>query len=394
MLKRSVDLRVLVIALTTVILFSCGAFHRADNALLTKSGNAICCMPPGGARFASSAVVCENSKSPVAHVSAAGGIAAGASSNISDEHPGMVWVDGGSFQMGGDNSQAADDEYPKHKVSVTGFWMDITEVTNAQFEQFVKATGYITTAERKPDWNELKKQLPPGTPEPDASLLVPASLVFVAPPGEVSLHDYSQWWQWKEGADWRHPHGPGSTIDGKEQHPVVHISWFDAQAYCKWAGKRLPTEAEWEWAARGKLSNNIYPWGNEAIDQGAAKANSWQGHFPDQNNVRDKYYYTAPVKSYDANGYGLYDMAGNVWEWCADYYDSHYYQTIDKPEGVSNPQGPDKAYDPNEPLAFKRVIRGGSFLCNDGYCSGYRVARRMKTSEDSGMEHLGFRCVQ
>lgn len=351
----------------------------AVEAAKIKCATGICCMPAATARFAAA-------KPTTAVINPAAVNA--------NNHAGMVWIEGGTFQMGGDNDQAAPDEYPKHKVTVSGFWMDATEVTNAQFEQFVKATGYITTAERKPDWNELKKQLPPGTPEPDAAVLVPASLIFNAPPGEVPLNDYSQWWQWKEGADWKHPHGPGSNIGGKENFPVVHISWYDAQAYCKWAGKRLPAEAEWEWAARGGLINNIYPWGNEAVDEGKPKANSWQGHFPDKNNARDGHYYAAPVKSYAPNGYGLYDMAGNVWEWCADYYDSHYYQSIHKTGGVTNPQGPAKAFDPDEPLAFKRVIRGGSFLCNDGYCSGYRVSRRMKTSEDSGMEHLGFRCVQ
>lgn len=393
--KRNVRVvaSVMMATLATIILFSCGAFHRSDSSLPVRSGRAVCCMPANASRFTVAGDVFGDN-APIACTAATGERVEAAPANTADSHPGMVWIEGGSFRMGGDNSQAADDEYPKHKVSVDGFWMDITEVTNEQFEKFVKATGYITTAERKPDWEELKKQLPPGTPAPDTSLLVPASLIFVAPPGEVSLNDYSQWWQWKEGADWRHPHGPGSNIEGKEHYPVVHISWYDAQAYCKWAGKRLPTEAEWEWAARGKLTDNIYPWGNEAIDQGAAKANYWQGHFPDHNTVMDTYYYAAPVKSYNANGYGLYDMAGNVWEWCSDYYDSGYYQSIDKPEGVSNPKGPLKSYDPNEPLAFKRVIRGGSFLCNDGYCSGYRVARRMKTSEDSGMEHLGFRCVQ
>ncbi|MDB4901301.1 MAG: formylglycine-rating enzyme family protein [Mucilaginibacter sp.] len=313
---------------------------------------------------------------------------------IKEAHAGMVWIKTGTFLMGGDNKQAAIDEYPKHKVTVDGFWMDATEVTNAQFAQFVKATAYITTAERKPDWTALKKQLPPGTPKPDDSLLVAASLVFAPPAHTVSLDDYSQWWEWKKDANWKHPHGPGSNIKGKENYPVVHISWFDAVAYCKWAGKRLPTEAEWEWAARGGLQNKLYPWGDEPVDEGKVKANTWQGHFPDQNTLRDKFYGLAPVASFAANGYGLYDMAGNVWEWCADYYNNKYYQTISRPGGIKNPQGPANSFDPDEPYAKKRVIRGGSFLCNESYCTGYRVSRRMKSTEDSGMEHLGFRGVQ
>ncbi|GAA4335554.1 formylglycine-generating enzyme family protein [Mucilaginibacter gynuensis] len=308
-------------------------------------------------------------------------------------HEGMVWIPGGEYLMGGDNEQAAEDEYPKHKVEVSGFWMDITEVTNAQFEKFVKATGYLTTAEQKPDWEELKKQLPPGTPKPDESLLVPASLVFSPPDHEIALDNYAQWWSWQKGANWQHPQGPASTIKGKENYPVVHISYYDALAYCKWAGKRLPTEAEWEWAARGGLKNNIYPWGNEAVDAGKPKANSWQGSFPWKNTVKDKYYRAAPVKSFSPNNYKLYDMAGNVWEWCADLYHNQYYSEVNKPNGVKDPRGPATSYDPEEPNAKKRVIRGGSFLCNDSYCSGYRVARRMKSTEDSGMEHLGFRCV-
>jgi len=310
-----------------------------------------------------------------------------------DTHNDMVLIKPGTFLMGGDNSQAQPDEYPKHKVTVKGFWMDATEVTNAQFAAFVKATGYVTTAERKPDWNELKKQLPPGTPKPADSLLVAASLVFDPPKHPVDLNDFTQWWAWKKGADWRHPHGPGSSIRGKENYPVVHISWYDAEAYCKWAGKRLPTEAEWEWAARGGLQNKIYPWGDEPVETGKPKANTWQGHFPDKNTDWDKFYGLAPVASFAPNGYGLYDMAGNAWEWCADYYNYNYYQTIAKPGGVNDPKGPATSYDPDEPYAKKRVIRGGSFLCNDSYCSGYRVARRMKSTEDSGMEHLGFRCV-
>jgi len=304
---------------------------------------------------------------------------------------GMVWIKPGTFMMGADNKQAAPDEYPKHRVTVNGFWMDTTVVTNAEFAKFVKATRYVTTAERKPDWNELKKQLPPGTAKPDDSVLVAASLVFNPPAHSVSLDDYSQWWTWKKGADWRHPHGPGSSIKGKGSYPVVHVSWFDAVAYCKWAGKRLPTEAEWEWAARGGLKNKIYPWGDEPVDESKIKANTWQGHFPDQNTLRDKFYGLAPVASFAPNGYGLYDMAGNVWQWCADYYNNQYYQTL--ANGAIDPKGPAKSYDPDEPYARKRVIRGGSFLCNESYCSGYRVARRMKSTEDGGLEHVGFRCV-
>jgi formylglycine-generating enzyme len=330
------------------------------------------------------------------HIPPRFGTSKGRSSEVTNEHAshkGMVKIESGAFQMGGDNNQASADEYPKHKVTVNSFWMDQTEVTNRQFEEFVKATGYITTAEKKPDWEEIKKQVPPGTPKPEESMLVPASLVFSSPSQTVSLTDYSKWWTWKEGADWKHPHGPDSNIKGKENFPVVHVSWYDAQAYCKWAGKRLPTEAEWEWAARGGLVNNIYPWGNEPIDAGKPKANTWQGQFPNKNTLRDGFYFTAPVKSFPPNGYGLYDMAGNVWEWCADYYNADYYKKINKPDGIRNPNGPEKSFDPQEPYAIKRVLRGGSFLCNDSYCSGYRVARRMKSSEDTGTEHTGFRCV-
>jgi len=312
----------------------------------------------------------------------------------SETHKGMVWIPKGEFMMGGDNDQSSADEYPKHRVAVDGFWMDQSELTNAQFAQFVKATNYITTAERKPNWEELKKELPPGTTKPDDSLLVPASLVFFSPRDRITSNDASQWWEWRRGADWKHPRGPGSNIKGKENYPVVQVSWYDAQAYCKWSGKRLPTEAEWEYAARGGLGNNIYPWGNEPIDQGKAKCNSWQGTFPYKNNLKDKYFYTAPVKSYMPNGFELYDMAGNVWEWCSDYYNNSYYSAVSKPEGIKNPKGPIVSYDPDEPFARKRVIRGGSFLCNDGYCSGYRVARRMKSTEDSGLENVGFRCVK
>lgn len=305
---------------------------------------------------------------------------------------GMLLIPGGTFAMGADNNQAGNDEYPKHLVKVDSFLMDEHEVTNAQFEKFVNATGYITTAEKKPNWEDLKKTVPPGTPKPPDSVLVAASLVFKQTNQEVDLNDYNQWWSWVPGADWKHPQGPGSNIKGKDNYPVVQVSWYDAVAYCKWAGKRLPTEAEWEWAARGGLKNNIYPWGNEGVNNGKPKANTWEGNFPYYNNAKDGFVRVAPVKSFAPNGYKLYDMAGNVWEWCSDWFDANYYSTL---KGlVVNPKGSDKSFDPDEPYAEKKSLRGGSFLCNDSYCSGYRNSRRMKSSPDTGLEHTGFRCVK
>jgi formylglycine-generating enzyme required for sulfatase activity len=305
---------------------------------------------------------------------------------------GMIFIKGGTFTMGGDNNQASADEFPKHKVQVDDFWMDATEVTNAQFQKFVEATNYVTTAERKPDWEEMKKTLPPGTPRPSDDMMVAASLVFKQTSGPVDLNDYSQWWNWVPGANWKHPEGPGSSIEGKENYPVVQVSWYDAMAYCKWAGKRLPTEAEWEFAARGGLENNIYPWGNESINEGKSKANSWGGKFPYYNDDKDGFVRLASVKSFIPNRYGLYDMAGNVWEWCSDWYDANYYKSFHSI--AINPEGPARSYDPEDNYTPKRSLRGGSFLCNDSYCSGYRVARRMKSSPDTGLEHTGFRCVK
>lgn len=369
------------IAVASLLLYSCNppgkpsGFSTSEDPAVKDSAN--CCMPKSTNRFS------------------AGDTNALTASGQVPQHgyDGMVRIPGGSFLMGGNNDQASADEFPRHKVTVSGFWMDETEVTNRQFAEFVEATGYVTTAELKPEWEELSKDLPPGTPEPDESLLVPASMVFVPSEKPVDLRDYGQWWTWQAGASWRHPRGEDSDLQGLEDYPVVHISWYDALAYCKWAGKRLPTEAEWEWAARGGLLDNIYPWGNEPVDEGMPKTNSWSGSFPYDNTLRDGYFYAAPVRSYQPNGYGLYDMAGNVWEWCSDWYRSDYYSMLPV-SGITNPQGPADSYDPEEPYARKKSIRGGSFLCNDAYCSGYRVARRMKTTPDSGMEHLGFRCVK
>lgn len=304
----------------------------------------------------------------------------------------MVLIPGGRFSMGGDDDQAWRDEYPKHIVVVDSFWMDVHEVTNAQFSAFVEATGYLTTAEKAVDWEEIKKELPPGTPKPDASQLAPASLVFVPADKPVSLLDVSQWWQWRQGANWRQPEGPGSSIVGKDNHPVVHVSWFDAVAYCDWVGKRLPTEAEWEYASRGGLTDAVYAWGNEDLRSGKPKANTWEGAFPYRNDKSDGFYFTAPVQSYQANNYGLYDIAGNVWEWCADLYHEDYYKTL-AGKTTHNPQGPKTSYDSNEPYALKRVSRGGSFLCHESYCSGYRNSMRMKTTPDTGSMHTGFRAV-
>ncbi len=315
--------------------------------------------------------------------------ASSASTDISKT--GMVKIPGGTLQMGGDNDQADPNEFPKHNVDIASFWVDQTEVTNAQFEAFVKATNYVTVAERAINWEKLSKDLPAGTPKPPDSLLQPGALVFVPTDQPVALDNPGRWWHWTIGANWRHPEGPQSNIDNKSDHPVVQISWEDATAYAKWCGKRLPTEAEWEWASRGGLENAVYPWGAEDVNTGAPKANFWQGLFPYENKVTDGYMTTAPVKSFAPNGYGLYDMAGNVWEWCNDWFDFDFYKK--ELAGKSNTKGPDKGYNPYMPYQQEKIIRGGSFLCNDSYCSGYRNSRRMGSSVDTGLNHTGFRCV-
>jgi formylglycine-generating enzyme required for sulfatase activity len=231
------------------------------------------------------------------------------------------------------------------------------------------------------------------TPKPPDSVLQAGSLVFTATKGPVDLRDYSQWWVWTIGANWKNPEGPKSHLNNKMDHPVVHIAWEDAQAYSQWIGKRLPSEAEWEWAAMGGIKASKYPWGDEPAEKSFDKANFWQGYFPFQNLEKDGFYASAPVKTFPPNGYGLYDMAGNVWEWCQDKYRFDAYK-LDKNKGdIINPKGPNDFFDPTEPNVPKYVIRGGSFLCNDSYCSGYRVSRRMRSSKDSGFNHTGFRCV-
>lgn len=307
----------------------------------------------------------------------------------------MVVIEQGIFSMGASNQNGAlNREYPIHKVKISSFLMDIHEVTNAQFKKFIDESGYVTTAEKKIDWGVLKKQLPENIPKPDEELFEPGSLVFSIPEEVSSLIDFSQWWKWTKGASWKHPQGPNSSIIGIENHPVVHISYQDANEYAKWYGKRLPTEAEWEWAARGGLKNNIYPWGNENVNEGDAKCNFWSGNFPLENNEKDGYILTAPVMNYPANKYGLYDMAGNVWEICSDWYDANYYNSMIKNELTIDPKGPKTWKYPREPNDPKKVIRGGSFLCNDNYCSSYRVSARMPYSKETGMSHTGFRCVK
>lgn len=299
---------------------------------------------------------------------------------------GMVWIPAGEFSMGSEEASFPDAR-PIHRVAVSGFWMDRTEVTNGQFEAFVKATGYQTVAERK-----LKAEDFPGLHPGD---LVPASIVFTPPGDAVPLDNYMQWWTLVPGADWRHPEGPQSDLKGREKHPVVHIAYEDALAYAKWAGKRLPTEAEFEWAARGGLDRKKYAWGDEFKPEGKFRANSFQGNFPNKNTGEDGFLATAPVSTFEPNGFGLVDVAGNVWEWCSDWYRADHYQTLAAQGALArNPTGPADSSDPAEPGVAKRVTRGGSFLCTDQYCSRYMPGGRGKEAPDTGTNHLGFRLVR
>lgn len=307
---------------------------------------------------------------------------------------GMVYIPGGTFSMGGvdpvgmdgGGKESMQDARPVHRVYLDPFYMDETEVTNAAFAAFVQATGYITVAEKKPSIEEF-----PGANPAD---LVAGAIVFTAPATKVSLDDYTQWWKYVGGANWRHPEGSNSTINGKDSYPVVQVAWEDAAAFAKWAGKRLPTEAEWEFAARGKYSGALYPWGNQLRPDNKWMANIFEGSFPDHDAGSDGHVGLAAVKQFEANRYGLYDMAGNVWEWCSDWYGYDYYKALQQKGLVRNPQGPSSSTDPTEPGTAKKINRGGSFLCTDQYCTRYMVGTRGKGEWRSAANHIGFRCVR
>ncbi|MEO6174471.1 MAG: formylglycine-generating enzyme family protein [Flavobacterium circumlabens] len=310
---------------------------------------------------------------------------------------GMVWIPGGEFSMGSnveDESLCSikgvtKDAAPIHRVYVDGYFMDETEVTNEQFAKFVNATGYVTVAEQKPTQEEF--------PDAPAENLIAGSVIFSPTPAAVNLNDFLQWWSYVGGTDWKHPLGPESSIKGKEKYPAVQITYEDAAAYAKWAGKRLPTEAEWEFAARGGKTGNLYAWGNTLKPNGKFQANIYQGHFPikDGDTGEDGFKGIAPTAQFKPNAYGLYDMAGNVWEWVNDWYSPSYYSELNKDgKTAKNPQGPDSYNDPNDPTEKKRVHRGGSFLCTDQYCTRYMVGTRGKGEIRSAANHLGFRCVK
>jgi sulfatase modifying factor 1 len=309
---------------------------------------------------------------------------------------GMVWVPGATFKQGAVSPDkiAMNHEKPAIDVIVDGFFMDATEVTNKQFAKFINATGYVTIAERGIDWEEIKKQVPEGTEKPHDSILQPGSLTFKKSKSTVAnLYDFSQWWNWTIGANWQHPNGPNSSIKGKENYPVVQVAYEDALAYCEWAGRRLPTEAEWELASRAGTYGTIYSWGDD-VSVLNEQANTWEGEFPVSNTMADGFELRAPVKSYPPNAYGLYDMAGNVWEWTSDWYNTNYYKQVKSEKNVLvNPKGATSPFTPNNPLAQEKVIKGGSFLCSASYCASYRVSARMGSSMDSALEHTGFRTV-
>jgi formylglycine-generating enzyme required for sulfatase activity len=303
-------------------------------------------------------------------------------------HPDMVWIPGGTFRMGSDDHYR--EERPVHRVSVDGFWMDRFPVTNERFEKFVAATGHRTDAEIPPSAADYPGALP--------EMLYAGSLVFEKPNGPVDLRDLSSWWRYMRDAYWRQPHGPGSSIEGLERHPVVHVTFGDAEAFARWDGKALPTEAEWEFAARGGLDGAAYAWGEAFLPDGRHMANTWQGEFPWQNLARDGHEGTSPVDAYPPNGYGLYDTIGNVWEWTTDWYQPAHQGDATKRCCVpSNPRGPreEDSYDPFEPQLRipRKVLKGGSHLCAPNYCRRYRPAARFPEPVDTSTCHVGFRCI-
>jgi formylglycine-generating enzyme len=301
----------------------------------------------------------------------------------------MVWVPGGTFTMG--SNEHYPEESPAHKVTVDGFWCDIYQVTNARFRRFVKDTGYVTVAERTPD-AALYPDAQPG-------MLVPGSVIFSQPKGPVDLRNHYNWWQWTPGANWRCPEGPTSDLQGREMHPVLHVAWEDIETYAKWAGKEIPTEAEWEFAARGGLEGMSFAWGDELAPRGKMLANYWQGEFPWQNFALDRFERTAPVGSFPPNGYGLFDMIGNAWDWTVDWYIDHHVTQASccAPASRLNPRNDDRegSIDPNAPGASipRKVLKGGSFACAENYCRRYRPAARMHHPIDTGTNHISFRCV-
>lgn len=302
--------------------------------------------------------------------------------------PGMVWIPDGTYRMGSDVHYP--EEAPAHEVSVDGFWIDAMPVTNAQFRQFVEATGHVTFCEIAPDAADY--------PGADPAMLVPASVVFVPPPERVNLRDHFQWWQFVPGADWRHPQGPDSSLDGRDSHPVVHVAYADVEAYARWAGKELATEAQWEWAARGSPADREYAWGDELEPDGQHMANVWQGDFPRHNLAEDGYTGTSPVGAFPANDFGLSDMIGNVWEWTRDWFSARHAATATKACCIPrNPRGGhrDASFDPTQPkiLIPRKVMKGGSHLCAPNYCRRYRPAARMAQPVDTSTSHLGFRCI-
>jgi formylglycine-generating enzyme len=301
----------------------------------------------------------------------------------------MVRITGGSFRMGSDQFYA--EERPVHEVEVDGFWIDAHQVTVTEFRRFVRATGYVTLAERPLD--------PRDYPDADPALLVPGSLVFHRTRGPVNLDDYRNWWRYVPGADWRHPEGPGSDLNGRDRHPVTHVAWEDVEAYAAWVGKSLPTEAEWEFAARGGLDGAIYTWGDEFAPRGRLMANTWQGEFPWQNTLDDRIEGTSPVGTFPPNGYGLFDMAGNVWEWTSDFYTPHHDEEVRHAccGPPTNPRvtSPDRSYETGAPGSHiaRRVVKGGSHLCAPNYCLRYRPAARQAQAVETSTGHIGFRCV-